>query len=157
MSAPRPDHLYKTSIAITFPNRPWAWGRDPSSSVWTSGGCEVCFGGIGGEGRGTIDNSRRLRRAGLKRLVSPYGGNGETMSIFVRALPKHTIFEQNGQNQDFAQIEKRAHVPSKSRFTATEVETGLDYRSLDFSCFGGFEVVLGNLGIAKNKHHWNQK
>ena len=76
-----------------------------------------------------------MRRAGLKRLVSPYGGNGETLANFFRPLPKHTIFEQNEQNQDFAQIEKRAHVPSKSRFTATEVETVLDYRGLDFLHF----------------------
>ena len=54
-------------------------------------------------------------------------------------------------------LEKRAHVPSKSRFTATEVETVLDYRSLDFLHVWWFEVIFANLGIAKNKRHLTRK
>ena len=77
----------------------------------------------------------------LNALSPPTGVTGKLPRIFSRACAGRTIFEQNGQNQDFARIKKRAHVPSKSQVTATEVETALDYRSVDFFyVFGGLKV-----------------
>ena len=107
----------------------------------------------GGRDKVQFNRFQKMRRAGLKRLVSPYGGNGETMSNFFRAFAGARFLRKTGNFRISRGLKKGAHVPSKSRFTTTEVETVLDYRSLDFLHFWWFGVIFAKVGIVKNKRH----
>ena len=108
-----------------------------------------------GAGRDAYNlTAKRVRRAGQNAgLVL-----GETMSNFFLGPSESCDFLwKTGNFRISPGLEKRTHVPSKSRFTATEVETVLDYRSLDFYIFWCFEVIFANLGIGKNKRRLTRK
>ena len=101
---------------------------------------EAVLGGWG-EGRDAVQlTTKKKRRAGQKRLVSPYGGNAIALEKIMSGLLRDVcIFEQNGENWDFAHVEKTANVLMDSQFCRAEVESFWTVKFMKFERLGSCE------------------
>ena len=113
-------------------------------------GCLRILRGAGGT-RCNLTNPEQCAVRALNASSPPTGVTGKLCRFFFGPFRIVWFLWKSGNFRISPGLKKRAHVPSKSRFTATEVETVLDYRSLDFLHFWWFSVIFAKLGIGKNK------